>query len=168
MAARRKWTKACWRGIAETQLGDPLRWHEIYALNDGRTAGTSRTRELSSSAAQRSTPGGVPAPIPGGRACGGPLRQGGLRTDIPSGPEPHNGTRPLPYHIADLEQVAYGVPPQIDEVLAYENYRRVKVRWVTPLGEHVASISKRCSSSPRSSHRRSPRPRTMGTTAMCM
>src|SRR5438105_3231595 len=96
----------------------------------------------------------------------------GLRTGIPSGPEPHDGTRPLACHIVTLERVAYRVPPQIDEVLdevlAYENYRRVKVRWVTPLGEHVASISKRCSSSSRPSHRRSPRPRTMGTTAMCM
>src|SRR5579863_2313390 len=30
-------------GIAETQLGDPLRWHEIYALNDGRVQPDGRT-----------------------------------------------------------------------------------------------------------------------------
>lgn len=47
-------------------------------------------------------------------------------------------------------------------------YRRVNVRWITPLGELVASISNCCSRLSRSSHRRSPRPKTMGTIAMCM
>src|SRR5437764_5015018 len=42
------------------------------------------------------------------------------------------------------------------------------VRWVTALGALTASTLKRSSSSWSPSHRRSPRPRTMGTIAMCM
>ena len=61
-----------------------------------------------------------------------------------------------------------GVTRWTDLVCIYESYRRVNVRWVTPLGELVASISNRCSRPARSSHIRSPRPKTMGTTAMCM
>jgi hypothetical protein len=46
-------------------------------------------------------------------------------------------------------------------------YRRVKVRWVTPLGALTDSTSKRSSSRSNPSQSRSPRPRTIGTTTMC-
>src|SRR5690242_5354678 len=46
--------------------------------------------------------------------------------------------------------------------MAADNYWRVKVRWVTPLGLATASIRKRSSSASRPSHSRSPRPSTMG------
>ena len=47
-------------------------------------------------------------------------------------------------------------------------YRRVKMRWVTPLGELTDSTSNRCSNASSPSQSRSPRPRTMGTMTMCM
>ena len=46
-------------------------------------------------------------------------------------------------------------------------YRRLRVRWVTPLGLFTASIWKRSSSASSPSHSRSPRPSTIGTTTMC-
>jgi hypothetical protein len=45
--------------------------------------------------------------------------------------------------------------------------RRLRVRWVTPLGLFTASIWKRSSSASSPSHSRSPRPSTIGTTTMC-
>jgi hypothetical protein len=45
--------------------------------------------------------------------------------------------------------------------------RRLRVRWVTPLGLFTASIWKRPSSASSPSQRRSSRPSTMGTTTMC-
>ena len=42
-------------------------------------------------------------------------------------------------------------------------YRRVRVKWVTPLEDETASTSKRSSSPSRPSQRRVPRPRRMGT-----
>ena len=45
--------------------------------------------------------------------------------------------------------------------------RRLRVRWVTPLGLFTASIWKWSSSASRPSQSRSPRPSTMGTTTMC-
>ena len=47
-------------------------------------------------------------------------------------------------------------------------YRRVKVRWVTPLGLLTASVWKRSSSASSPSQSASPRPSTMGATTMCM
>jgi len=46
-------------------------------------------------------------------------------------------------------------------------YRRLKVRWVTPLGLFTASIWNRSSSPSSPSQSRSPRPSTIGTTTMC-
>ena len=48
------------------------------------------------------------------------------------------------------------------------DYRRVKVRWVTPLGLFTDSTLNRCSIPSSAVHSGSPRPSTMGTKAMCM
>jgi hypothetical protein len=47
-------------------------------------------------------------------------------------------------------------------------YRRVKVRWVTPLGELTDSTRKRSSIASSPCHRCSPRPSTMGTITRCI
>jgi hypothetical protein len=55
-------------------------------------------------------------------------------------------------------------PPALTQA---PGYRRVKVRWVTPLGLLTASVRKRRSSPSSPSQSGSPRPSTMGTTTMC-
>lgn len=76
-------------------------------------------------------------------------------------PGSHRRVRPV-----GLRSVRGGRPRPITACTG-GRYGRVKVMCVTPLEVVTDSAWKRCSSPSSPSHRRSPRPRTIGTTAMC-
>ena len=75
------------------------------------------------------------------------------------------------YRDCSPEDLPYSTPPtdvQLRSVIGRTGYRRENVRCVTPLGELTDSMANRSSSPSRPSHSRTPRPRTIGATTMCM